>query len=472
MVFSSFDFLFRFLPVFLLFYFICPDKWRNLCLFAGSLAFYFYGTRHMPFYFLLLILSMVINFFIGRRIGRKWNGTERTVWLWIGIVYNLLWLMGFKYSAFLAENINILFSQLGMKIQFPILHPDLPLGISFYTFQAIAYLADIYKKEIRSEPSLLRFGTWFTMFTQVTSGPITRYQEVRSHLLRRKESLDRLETGLREFTIGLSLKVLLANQLGGLWNQVNAIGYESISTPLAWMGIIAFSLQLYFDFYGYSLMAQGLGWIMGFQIPRNFAYPYQSLTMTEFWRRWHMTLGKWFKSYVYIPLGGNRRGTLATIRNLLVVWLLTGFWHGADWNFLLWGLLLFVLISIEKSGFGTLLNRFPIMGHIYMAFVIPLNWLVFAISQPAQILIYLKRLFPFLVKPGTYTWFAGDYLKYGQIYGLTLIAGLIFMTDFPRRIYNRYRHTFITALGLIILFWICIYCIKMGMDDPFLYFRF
>lgn len=472
MVFSSFDFLFRFLPVFLFLYFICPERQRNLCLFVGSLVFYFYVSRQLPLYFLLLLLSMAVNFFIGRRIGRKWNGPERAVWLTIGIIYNLLWLMSFKYSAFFAENTNALLTYVGLSVQLPVLRPALPLGISFYTFQAIAYLADVYRKKIRSESSLLRFGTWFTMFTQVTSGPITRYQEVRPQLLGRKLSLDRLETGLREFTIGLSLKVLLANQLGGLWNQVNAIGYESISTPLAWMGIIAFSLQLYFDFYGYSLMAQGLGWILGFQIPRNFAHPYQSLSMTEFWRRWHMTLGKWFKDYIYIPLGGNRRGTFIMVRNLLAVWLLTGFWHGADWNFLLWGLLLFVLISLEKLGLGTLLNRFPALGHIYMAFVIPLNWLVFAISQPAQILIYLQRLFPFFNAPGAYTWFAGDYLKYGQIYGLSLIAGLIFVTDLPRRIYNRYRTTFVTALGLVVLFWICIYCIKMGMDDPFLYFRF
>ena len=265
---------------------------------------------------------------------------------------------------------------------------------------------------------------------------------------------------------------MLANQLGRLWSQVGAIGYESISTPLAWMGIIAFSLQLYFDFYGYSLMAQGIGWILGFQIPRNFAYPYQSLTMTEFWRRWHITLGKWFRDYVYIPLGGNRKGFVIMVRNLLTVWLLTGFWHGADWNFLLWGLLLFALISVEKMGLGRILNRFPAAGHLYMALVIPLNWLVFAISQPPQILIYLQRLFPFFTAPGTYTWFEGDYLKYGRIYGLSLLAGLIFMTDLPRRIYSRHRRSFLTAVILIVLFWLCVYCIKMGMDDPFLYFRF
>ena len=472
MIFSSFEFLFHFFPIFLIFYFICPDQYRNLCLLTGSLLFYFYSARHSPLYFVLFLVSMTVNFFIGRCIGKNRHEKERGYWLAAGIAYNLFWLLLFKYSAFITENLNLMMKHLGFDFRLPTIQFSLPLGISFYTFQAMACLIDIYKKEIRSEPSFLRYCTWFSMFTQVTSGPITRYQDIRSQLLKRHVSLNRLETGLREFTIGLSLKVLLANQLGRLWSQIGAIGYESISTPLAWMGIIAFSLQLYFDFYGYSLMAQGIGWILGFSIPRNFAYPYQSLTMTEFWRRWHMTLGRWFRDYVYIPLGGNRNGFAAMVRNLLAVWLLTGFWHGADWNFLLWGLLLFVLILVEKMGLGRILNRFPLIGHLYMALVIPLNWLVFAVAQPSQILIYLQRLFPFTAAANTYTWFAGDYLKYGRIYGLSLLAGLIFMTDLPRRIYSRHRYGLLTALGLTALFWLCVYCIKMGMDDPFLYFRF
>ena len=303
MIFSSFDFLFRFLPLFLILYFICPEKWRNQCLFAGSLIFYFYGSQTLPLYFVLFLLFRKL---FHRTAYWKKTGCKRTQpRLNAGIFYNLFWLILFKYSIYNGKlkPAPIIYKQV---CSFP--SSACPsLGISFYTFQGIAYLADVYRKEIRSEHSLLRFCTWFSMFTQVTSGPITRYQEIRSQLIRRRFSMDRLETGLREFTIGLSLKVLLANQLGRLWSQVGAIGYESISTPLAWMGIIAFSLQLYFDFYGYSLMAQGIGWILGFQIPRNFAYPYQSLTMTEFWRRWHITLGKWFRDYVYIPLGGNRK---------------------------------------------------------------------------------------------------------------------------------------------------------------------
>ena len=246
MIFSSFDFLFRFLPLFLILYFICPEKWRNQCLFAGSLIFYFYGARHSPLYFVLFLLSIPVNFFIGQLIGRKRDAKERSFWLNAGIFYNLFWLILFKYSTFITENLNLLLSYTKTGLQFPVIRLSLPLGISFYTFQAIAYLADVYKKEIRSEHSLLRFCTWFSMFTQVTSGPITRYQEIRSQLIRRRFSMDRLETGLREFTIGLSLKVLLANQLGRLWSQVGAIGYESISLPGWELLHSAFSFTLTF----------------------------------------------------------------------------------------------------------------------------------------------------------------------------------------------------------------------------------
>ena len=281
-----------------------------------------------------------------------------------------------------------------------------------------------------------------------------------------------IEGGLRQFTIGLGLKVLIANQVGGLWKDVEAIGFESISTPLAWMGLIAFSLQIYFDFYGYSLMAKGLGSILGFRFPSNFAHPYMSTSMTEFWRRWHMTLGSWFREYVYIPLGGNRRGALITFRNLLAVWILTGLWHGASWNFILWGLVLFVLISIEKLGLRKVLAKRPAIGHIYMLFAIPITWLLFAVTDISQIAIYLQRLFPMFAPEREAAYFAGDYLKYGRLYAISLCAGLIFMTPAPRNLYNRWKKSPISAVVLLIVFWCCVYCMKIGMDDPFLYFRF
>ena len=250
------------------------------------------------------------------------------------------------------------------------------------------------------------------------------------------------------------------------------MGYESISTPFAWLAITAFSLQIYFDFYGYSLMAKGLGRIMGFTIPENFHDPYLSLSMTEFWRRWHMTLGSWFRDYVYIPLGGSRKGKLMTFRNMLAVWALTGFWHGASWNFILWGLLMFALISVEKLGLIRILERVPALGHLYMAFAISVSWVLFAVTDLSQMAVYFTRLFPFLTQPEGMAYFAGDYLKYGRLYGLSLAAGLVFATGLPMKLYRRFKNSPAAAVVLLAVFWGCVYCMKMGMDDPFLYFRF
>ena len=350
--------------------------------------------------------------------------------------------------------------------------PVLPVGISFYTFQAISYLADVYRKTAEYEPSFVNFAMYISMFPQLIAGPIVTYSSIKKEISRRSHSMRAVEEGLKTFTIGLGLKVLLANRLGGLWNEAGTVGYESISTPFAWLAITAFSLQIYFDFYGYSLMARGLGRIMGFTIPENFHDPYLSLSMTEFWRRWHMTLGSWFRDYVYIPLGGSRKGKLMTFRNMLAVWALTGFWHGASWNFILWGLLMFALISVEKLGLIRILERVPALGHLYMAFAISVSWVLFAVTDLSQMAVYFTRLFPFLPQPEGMAYFAGDYLKYGRLYGLSLAAGLVFATGLPMKLYRRFKNSPAAAVVLLAVFWGCVYCMKMGMDDPFLYFRF
>lgn len=350
--------------------------------------------------------------------------------------------------------------------------PVLPVGISFYTFQAISYLADVYRKTAEYEPSFVNFAMYISMFPQLIAGPIVTYSSIRKEISRRSHSMRAVEEGLKTFTIGLGLKVLLANRLGGLWNEAGTVGYESISTPFAWLAITAFSLQIYFDFYGYSLMAKGLGRIMGFTIPENFHDPYLSLSMTEFWRRWHMTLGSWFRDYVYIPLGGSRKGKLMTFRNMLAVWALTGFWHGASWNFILWGLLMFALISVEKLGLIRILERVPALGHLYMAFAISVSWVLFAVTDLSQMAVYFTRLFPFLPQSEGMAYFAGDYLKYGRLYGLSLAAGLVFATGLPMKLYRRFKNSPAAAVVLLAVFWGCVYCMKMGMDDPFLYFRF
>lgn len=472
MVFSSFDFIFRFLPVFLFLYYVCPAGWRNLCLFLGSLVFYFYGVKDTPLYFALFVVSIAVNFWVGALIGRRIRGPWRKRWLIVGVVYNLFWLGLFKYAGFFAENINAVLGMCGVSGRIPVPGFSLPIGISFYTFQAISYLADVYRKDVRHEKLLVNFGMYISMFPQLIAGPIVTYSSIQEQIRSRFSTPGKIENGLREFTIGLGLKVLIANRVGGLWSQVGAIGYESISTPLAWLGLAAFSLQIYFDFYGYSLMAKGLGQMLGFDLPDNFSHPYMALSMTEFWRRWHMTLGQWFRDYVYIPLGGNRKGRLSTFRNMFIVWMLTGFWHGASWNFVLWGLILFVLLSIEKLGLLPVLERWRPLGHVYMFFAIMLTWLVFALTDLGQLSIYAGRLFPFLENRTDLIYYAGDFAKYGRQYAVSLVAGLIFMTDWPRRIYDRYRESLWTAAILLAVFWGCVYCMKIGMDDPFLYFRF
>ena len=361
---------------------------------------------------------------------------------------------------------------MGLSLELPVFAPVLPVGISFYTFQAISYLADVYRKTAEYEPSFVNFAMYISMFPQLIAGPIVTYSSIKKEISRRSHSMRAVEEGLKTFTIGLGLKVLLANRLGGLWNEAGTVGYESISTPFAWLAITAFSLQIYFDFYGYSLMARGLGRIMGFTIPENFHDPYLSLSMTEFWRRWHMTLGSWFRDYVYIPLGGSRKGKLMTFRNMLAVWALTGFWHGASWNFILWGLLMFALISVEKLGLIRILERVPALGHLYMAFAISVSWVLFAVTDLSQMAVYFTRLFPFLPQPEGMAYFAGDYLKYGRLYGLSLAAGLVFATGLPMKLYRRFKNSPAAAVVLLAVFWGCVYCMKMGMDDPFLYFRF
>ena len=309
------------------------------------------------------------------------------------------------------------------------------------------------------------------MFEQLIAGPIVTYSQVKKELYSRKINLQLVINGIGTFIFGLSLKVLLANPLGKLWSQTCAIGFESISTPLAWMAIIAFSFQIYFDFFGYSLMAMGLGKMLGFQLPKNFNHPYLSKSMTEFWRRWHMTLGSWFREYVYIPLGGNQKGKVFTIRNLFVVWLLTGVWHGAGYNFLLWGCILFLIIVLEKYVIGDYLNQHTICGHLYMLFLIPLTWAIFAIEDIGQLGQFFMRLFPFFGQ-GIWSIFQYDYLKYFNLYYPFLITGFLFSTKLPYQVLKKIKHTKIIYIFIMMIFFASVYCMYQGLDDPFLYFRF
>ena len=471
MVFSSIAFIMYFMPVFFLVYYILPASYKNAWLFLASLGFYYYGVRGNPGYLLLMIMSVVVNFVAGKLIEAQKTKRARKAWLVVGIVYDLGWLILFKYLGFLIENLNALFGAMHVKVQLETWNLILPIGISFYTFQIISYLVDVYRRETKAEKSLISLGTYLCMFPQLIAGPIVNYHLIQEQLHKRKHSMVKVESGLKVFALGLAYKVLLANRVGHLWTEVTAIGYESISTPLTWMSIVAYSLQLYFDFYGYSLMAIGLGRMMGFDFPQNFNNPYMAVSMTDFWRRWHMTLGGWFREYVYIPLGGNRGGFAKTVRNMFVVWLLTGLWHGASWNFVLWGLLLFVLLFVEKAGLGKVLERHKALGHIYMILWIPLSWLVFVITDLSQLGIYLQKLFPFFGSTGTVL-FQGDYLKYGKTYGIYLVLGILFATGVQEKLLKKNKNRLWVILLLLALFWASVYCMYLGMDDPFLYFRF
>ena len=339
MVFSSLSFLFCFFPAFLLVYYLTPSRpagARNAVLLVGSCVFYIIGLDGQWAYFALLAASVLVNYGLGLAITR--DKPRAKLWLIVGLCYNFLWLFLFKYLNFLLTGVNgVLGWVSGGKAAVPLLGWVLPVGISFYTFSAGGYLIDVYRGTVAPERSLLTFGTYLTMFPKLVSGPIASYAQLQPEFGARDVSLRQAVDGLKLFVFGMAFKILLANQLGGLWSDVTTIGFESLSTPLAWMAAFAYSFQLYFDFWGYSLMAIGIGRMLGFHLPENFRCPYLALSMTEFWRRWHITLGTWFREYLYFPLGGSRCSRGRMIFNLLVVWAATGLWHGAHLNFLLWG---------------------------------------------------------------------------------------------------------------------------------------
>lgn len=463
MVFSSLEFIFIFLPVFMIAYAVTPAKFKNFIIFAGSTVFYGLGVGSVIYIFLFL-LTTLFNFIVGQFIEHYQRYAKAL--LALGIIFNFWWLIFFKYWSFGTENINAVF-----HTALTVRNIILPIGISFYTFQNVSYLADVYRRKTKAENNFISYGAYISMFPQLIAGPIVTYNTVATQLKSRTHSVKQVSDGLRIFTMGLGSKVVIANQIGGLWSDISTIGFESISTPLAWMGIVAYSFQLYFDFFGYSLMAIGLGKIMGFDLPKNFDYPYLSVTMTEFWRRWHITLGTWFREYIYIPLGGNRKGVAKTIRNTLIVWLFTGLWHGASWNFVLWGMIIFAIMMTERFLTGKFFERFRFAGHLYMLILIPITWLIFAVTDFHQLGVYFGRLFPFLSQ-GVGVVFENDYLKYLTIYGKYFIAGILFSTRLPKIIFEKIKFTVFKDILLLIVFLAAVYCMYQGFDDPFLYFRF
>lgn len=464
MGFSSIEFLLCFLPLFLLLYGVTPCYMKNAVLLMGSLVFYAFGE---PEYLWLLIISVSVNYFLGLHLARgarlkkkdKKQGKrkleyKRKVLLTIAVAGNIGILAAFK-------------SGIGAG--------GLPLGISYYTFRILSYLIDVYKGEETKETSFLRLATYITMFPQLLSGPIATYGEVREEIYEREFSAKSIQTGLKVFTMGLVFKVLLADRLGLLWREVQVTGFESISTPLAWIAAVAYSMKLYFDFNGYSLMAVGLGQMLGFSLPSNFKNPYMASSVRNFYRRWHITLGRWFCRYVYIPLGGNRKGEWRTIFNLLCVWLLTALWHGCTLNFLIWGIMLWALIVMERQaerlGAGRLLSHGigKALPHLYLWFVIPVSWMCFAITDLSQLGTYLGRMFG-MVEGICVS--ADDWRKALMNYGALFAAGGFACTPALQKLFQRFKDSLPGMLLLIALFWLCVWRIQTEGQNPFMYLNF
>ena len=465
MSFTTIAFMFRFLPIFLIVYYVVPTRYKNLILLIGSFVFYAWGQH---FYLLLLMLSIVVNYTFGRLIGER--RAQRKPLLILGLIYNFGLLVFFKYTNFFIENINALLT--ATHVQIPTISVVMPLGISFYTFQVVSYLVDVYRGEQRPVKNIINLGVYIAMFPQVTSGPIGLYSELEPTLLRRHCSVLNLESGLKTFIIGMGAKMLLANPMGTLWAGMSRYGYETLSCPYAWLGAFGYSFQLYFDFAGYSLMAMGLGQMLGLYVPRNFDHPYISGSMAEFWRRWHMTLGRWFKKYLYFPLGGSRCSFAKTIRNTFVVWAFTGLWHGASWNFVLWGLIFFVLLTIERLGLGKLLAKTKVLKHIYVIFLIPLTWVVFALPNMQDIATYFSRLFPFFADNTASFVNTKDIVRALHDYWYLLIACVVFCLPFPSRWYEKHKNSKLVILGLVLIYLMSVYKMQTQTSNPFLYYQF
>ena len=465
MSFTTIEFMFRFLPIFLIVYYVVPTRYKNMILLIGSFVFYAWGQH---FYLLLLMLSIVVNYTFGRLIGER--RAQRKPLLILGLIYNFGLLVFFKYTNFFIENINALLT--ATHVQIPTISVVMPLGISFYTFQVVSYLVDVYRGEQRPVKNIINLGVYIAMFPQVTSGPIGLYSELEPTLLRRHCSVLNLESGLKTFIIGMGAKMLLANPMGTLWAGMSRYGYETLSCPYAWLGAFGYSFQLYFDFAGYSLMAMGLGQMLGLYVPRNFDHPYISGSMAEFWRRWHMTLGRWFKKYLYFPLGGSRCSFAKTIRNTFVVWAFTGLWHGASWNFVLWGLIFFVLLTIERLGLGKLLAKTKVLKHIYVIFLIPLTWVVFALPNMQDIGTYFSRLFPFFADNTASFVNTKDVIRALHDYWYLLIACVVFCLPFPSRWYEKHKNSKLVILGLVLIYLMSVYKMQTQTSNPFLYYQF
>jgi len=466
MLFSSISFLYYFLPLVIISYFLVPNKYKNFILFLFSMFFYFYGE---PKYLWLLLLSCFINYIFSLLIYNSKNQKLNKLYLVIAIILNLSLLIYYKYTNFFVSNLNSLFS---LNINF--INVYMPIGISFFTFQAMSYTIDVYRKDTEANTNFINFCTYVALFPQLVAGPIVRYTTINNELKERKHSYDLFGSGVKIFIIGLAKKVLLANVIGEL---CSTLSYTITETVLSkWIEAISFTLQIYFDFSGYSDMAIGLGLIFGFKFLENFNYPYISTSITEFWRRWHISLSSWLRDYVYIPLGGNRVSKLKWIRNIMIVWFLTGFWHGASYNFIIWGLYFAVLLIIEKFILNKFLNNHKIFGLFYTLFFVIISFVIFNGDNIQTPLNNLKSMFGFNNLP----LYNKEIIYYLKSYKNIIVLAIISATPYPKIILSKLKSknifkiiiSFIEPIYLIVLLTLVTSFLIDASYNPFLYFRF
>lgn len=457
--------MFVFLAVTLVLYYSVPAKFRNFVLFAVSLIFYGYSE---PVYIFLMLLSIFINFVSGLALEKFSDSAKKRKAVLVACVVTNLALLGyFKYAGLLVQTAK----RLPIFAFLP--DPDiaLPIGISFYTFQTMSYVIDTYRGNCKAQKSFITFGTYVALFPQLIAGPIVRYVDVEKELKERHESVALFSDGVRLFLFGLAKKVLIANEMGSLWGSLKSTS-DTNGLIGSWVGIIAFTLQIYFDFSGYSDMACGLGKMFGFKFVRNFDYPYVSKSITEFWRRWHISLGTWFREYVYIPLGGNRKGKARQCLNIFIVWALTGIWHGASWNFLLWGLYFGVLLTIEKFFLSKILDKLPsALSHIYAMFFVIIGWVIFDFTDTGEMLSYLGSMFS--MKSGL---ISSDALYLSATHLPLIIIAVLASLPLVRHLYEKLRRfkyypavETVMAISVLVL---CVASLVSSTYNPFLYFRF
>jgi len=473
MVFSSLLFLFRFLPAVLIVYYLAGERYRNLVLFLFSLVFYAWGE---PVYLILMLAAILITYTGGRLVDHfreQDRDAEALLSMVISVCMSLSLLIYFKYADFAISSIN---SLTGADI--PLLNVALPIGISFYTFQSLSYVIDVYRGDALVQKNLISYGTYVTMFPQLIAGPIVQYQTIDRQLRERHENAPECAEGICRFMTGLGKKVLIANNAGALWDYIRVMDPSTLPAAMAWMGIIAYTFQIYFDFSAYSDMAIGLGHMFGFTFLENFNYPYMAKSITQFWRRWHISLSTWFRDYVYIPLGGNRHGRKNLVRNMLIVWLLTGIWHGAAWNFLIWGLYYGILLIIEKLFLGERVAKLPsVVQHLYTLIAVVFGWLIFAYGDIASGTGYVRALFCLASNPAG----GGETLYLLYNHGVLLAAAAVGCTDLPARTGRRIMRALgraggvkvvVSAVWIIGLFVLCTAYLVNASYNPFLYFRF